>query len=58
MLLRSNINVAKGLGERYNFSNEIIWPLFHRGQLHEYDIPSVRLDFGNDGMHVINPISK
>ena len=37
---------------------EIIWPLFHRGQLHEYDIPSVRMDFGNDGIQVINPISK
>ena len=37
---------------------EILWPLFHREQLHEYDIPSVRMEFGNDGIHVINPISK
>ena len=37
---------------------EIIWSLFHSGQLHYYFFPSVRKDFGKDGTHVINPISK
>lgn len=39
------------------FITEIIWPNFRRGQLYAEDIPSVRIDFGSDGVHMIKPIS-
>jgi len=35
----------------------INWPHHRRDQMYETDIPSVRIDFGNDGIHVIEPIS-
>ncbi|GBP51647.1 ATP-dependent DNA helicase PIF1 [Eumeta japonica] len=57
-MLRSNIDVSKGLvNGNMGFITEIIWPNFRRGQLYAEDIPSVRVDFGSDGVHLIKPIS-
>ncbi|XP_044597316.1 ATP-dependent DNA helicase PIF1-like [Cotesia glomerata] len=39
------------------FITEIIWPNFRRNQVYAEDIPSVRINFGSDGDHVINPKS-
>ena len=36
---------------------EIVWPLFRRDQMYDTDIPSVRIDFGRDGIHLIKPKS-
>jgi PIF1-like helicase len=59
VMLRSNIDVAKGLvNGLIGHITEIIWPHYHRGQLHEYDIPTVRVDFGNNNIHLISPITK
>ena len=59
VMLKSNIDIAKGLvNGAMGFITEVIWPLFHRGQLHDYDIPSITIDFGRDGIHTIKPISK
>lgn len=58
VMLRSNIDVSKGLvNGNMGFITEIIWPNFRRGQLYAEDIPSVRIDFGSDGVHMIKPIS-
>jgi ATP-dependent exoDNAse (exonuclease V) alpha subunit len=58
VMLRSNINFEKGLvnGLIGNIT-EIIWPHFRRDQLYETDLPSVRIDFGRDGIHLIEPRS-
>lgn len=54
IMLRSNIDVLKGLvNGAIGFITEVIWPNFRRAQMYETDIPSVRVDFGNDGIHVI-----
>ncbi|XP_030757811.1 ATP-dependent DNA helicase PIF1-like [Sitophilus oryzae] len=34
---------------------EIVWPQFRRTQMYETDVPSVWIDFGRDGIHVIHP---
>lgn len=58
VMLRSNIDMSKGLvNGNMGFITEIIWPNFRRGQLYADDIPSVRIDFGSDGVHMIKPIS-
>ncbi|XP_054746145.1 ATP-dependent DNA helicase PIF1-like [Anastrepha obliqua] len=58
VMLRSNIDVSKGLVKgNMGFITEIIWPNFRRDQLYAEDIPSVRIDFGSDGVHMIKPIS-
>ncbi|XP_044599069.1 ATP-dependent DNA helicase PIF1-like [Cotesia glomerata] len=58
VMLRSNIDVSKGLvNGNMGFITEIIWPNFRRDQVYAEDIPSVRIDFGSDGVHVIKPIS-
>ncbi|GBM63466.1 hypothetical protein AVEN_260900-1 [Araneus ventricosus] len=36
---------------------EIVWPLFRRDQIYDTDIISVRIDFGQDGIHFIKPKS-
>lgn len=56
VMLRSNINVELGLvnGAMGNIT-EIVWPLFRREQMYDKDIPSVRIDFGTDGIHLIKP---
>lgn len=57
-MLRSNIDVSKGLvNGNMGFITEIIWPNFRRGQIYAKDIPSVRIYFGPDDVHVIKPIS-
>lgn len=58
VMLRSNINVEKGLvnGAIGNIT-EIIWPYFRRDQIYDTDVPSVRIDFGRDGIHLIEPQS-
>jgi hypothetical protein len=35
---------------RYNIN----WPLFQRAQLYDQDIPAVRIDFGETGVHQID----
>ncbi len=32
-----------------------MWPYFRKGQIYKEDIPSVRVDFGKDGVHLIAP---
>ena len=57
-MLRSDIDVSKGLvNGNIGFIAEIIWPNFRRDQVYAEDIPSVRINFGSDGEHVIKPIS-
>lgn len=36
---------------------ETIWPYFTRAQLYDSDILSIRIDYGRDGIHVIQPKS-
>lgn len=58
VMLRSNIDVTKGLvNGNMGIITEIIWPHFRRDQVYDSDIPSVRIDFGQDGVHLIKPIS-
>lgn len=55
VMLRSNINIEQGLvNGAMGTITEIVWPLFRRDQIYDTDIPSVRIDFGRDGIHVIN----
>lgn len=57
-MLRSNINVDNGLvnGSIGNIL-EILWPHFRRTQMYDTDVPSVRIDFGRNGVHLIEPKS-
>src|SRR5271154_5268824 len=58
IMLRSNIDVRNGLvNGAIGCITEIIWPNFRKGQMYETDIPSVCIDFGNDGVHTIQPKS-
>lgn len=53
-MLRYNVDVSKGLVNGANgHITEIIWPCFRRAQMYNTDIPSVRIDFGKDGVHLI-----
>lgn len=36
---------------------EIIWPLFCRAQLYDQDIPAVKIDFGETGIHCIDAMT-
>ena len=55
-MLRSNIDVTKGLvNGAIGHITEIVWPQFRRTQMYETDVPSVWIDFGRDGIHVIHP---
>lgn len=59
VMLRSNIDISKGLvNGAIGHITEIIWPHFRRAQMYDQDIPTVRIDFGRDGIHSIQPISK
>ncbi|XP_030750919.1 ATP-dependent DNA helicase PIF1-like [Sitophilus oryzae] len=56
VMMRSNIDVTKGLvNGAIGHITEIIWPQFRRTQMYETDVPSVWIDFGRDGIHVIHP---
>ncbi|KAJ8887703.1 hypothetical protein PR048_013921 [Dryococelus australis] len=58
VMLRSNIDVGNGLVHgAIGHITEIIWPCFRRAQMYETDIPSVRVDFTNEGIHIIHPKS-
>ncbi|GFQ87799.1 ATP-dependent DNA helicase [Trichonephila clavata] len=57
-MLRSNINIKQGLvNGAMGIITGIVWPLFHRDQIYNTDNPSVRIDFGKDGIHLIKPKS-
>lgn len=57
-MLRYNVDVSKGLvNGAIGHITEIIWPCFRRAQMYDTDIPSVRIDFGKDGVHLIQPKS-
>ncbi|KAJ8869505.1 hypothetical protein PR048_028496 [Dryococelus australis] len=58
IMLRFNVDVGKGLvNGAIGYITEIIWPCFRRTQIYETDIPSVRVDFANEGIHIIHPKS-
>ncbi|XP_059150287.1 uncharacterized protein LOC131937110 [Physella acuta] len=58
VMLRSNIDVSKGLvNGAIGYITDIIWPHFRRAQIYDTDIPSVRIDFGKDGVHEVKPKS-
>ena len=58
VMLRSNINVEQGLvNGAIGTITEIVWPLFRRDQMYDKDIPSVLIDFGRAGIHLIRPKS-
>ncbi|GBN54938.1 hypothetical protein AVEN_123891-1 [Araneus ventricosus] len=58
VMLRSNIDVKKGLvNGAIGFITEIHWPNFRRAQMYEQDIPSITVNFGNNGVRRIEPIS-
>ncbi|GBO20596.1 hypothetical protein AVEN_60483-1 [Araneus ventricosus] len=58
VMLRSNIDVKKGLvNGAIGFITEIHWPNFRRAQMYGQDIPSVTVNFGNNGVRRIEPIS-
>ncbi|GFT71150.1 ATP-dependent DNA helicase [Trichonephila clavipes] len=55
-MLRYNVDVSKGLvNGAIGHITEIIWPCFRRAQMYDTDIPSVHIDFGKDGVHLIQP---
>ncbi|KAJ8719782.1 hypothetical protein PYW08_011957 [Mythimna loreyi] len=55
VMLRSNVDVAKGLvNGAIGHITEIIWPYYRRAQLYDSNVPSVRVDFGNDGIHIMH----
>ncbi len=58
VMLRSNIDISKGLvNGAIGYITKIQWPYFRKGQIYKKDIPSVLVDFGKDGVHLIAPKS-
>ncbi|GFQ85517.1 ATP-dependent DNA helicase PIF1 [Trichonephila clavata] len=56
VMLRYNVDASKGLvNGAIGHITEIIWPCFRRALMYDTDIPSVRIDFGKDGAHLIQP---
>lgn len=54
IILKSSIDVPKGLvTDIIGFLTENIWPNNCKTQMYDTDIPSVRVDFGRDGIHLI-----
>ena len=59
MLLRYNVDVSKGLvNGAIGHITEIIWPCLRRTQMYDTDIPSIHIDFGKDGVHLIQPMTE
>ncbi|CAH0402838.1 unnamed protein product [Chilo suppressalis] len=57
IMLRSNIDVEKGLvNGSIGFISDIVWLHLRRDQMYEIDIPSIIVNCGNDGDHLIQPI--
>ena len=57
-MLRYNVDVYKGLvNGAVGHITEIIWPGFRRAQMYNTDVPSVRIDFGKDDVHLIQPMT-
>ena len=53
-MLRSNINIGKGLVMgTVETTTEIIWPNFHRAQKYTDDVQGVCVDFGRNGIRLI-----
>jgi hypothetical protein len=56
VMLRSNVDVAKCLvNGAIGHIIEIVWPCFRRAQMYESDVPPIRIDFGKDGVHLVQP---
>lgn len=53
-MMRLNTEELKGLVNcEIGFNTEIIWLNYRRAQIHDTDIPSLRVNFRNDGIHPI-----
>ncbi|KAJ8886438.1 hypothetical protein PR048_012649 [Dryococelus australis] len=57
VMLQFSINVGKGLNGALGHITEIICQCFRRAQMYERDIPSLVVDFANEGIHIIHPKS-
>ncbi|GFR28760.1 ATP-dependent DNA helicase [Trichonephila clavata] len=56
VMLRYNVDVSKDLvNGAIGHITEIIWPCFRKVQMYDTGISSVRIDFGKDGVHLIQP---
>ncbi|GFY15141.1 ATP-dependent DNA helicase PIF1 [Trichonephila clavipes] len=56
VMLRYNVDASKGLvNGAIRHITGIIWSCFRRAQMYVTDIPSVHIDFGKDGVHLIQP---
>ncbi|GFV43663.1 ATP-dependent DNA helicase [Trichonephila clavipes] len=56
VILRSNVDESKGLvNGAIGHITEIISSCFRRAQMYDTDIQSVHIDFGKDGVHLIQP---
>lgn len=58
-MLKSNIHIIKGLIDgNIGIITEIFTLLFRRDQIYDKDLPSVHIDFGLNGVHMIKSIAK
>ncbi|GFR10030.1 ATP-dependent DNA helicase [Trichonephila clavata] len=55
-MLRCNVDASKGLvNGSIGHITEIIWLCFRGAKMYDTDIPSVRIDFGKEGVHLTQP---
>lgn len=58
VMLRRNYNVKKGLvNGSIGTISEIIWPFNRRDQIHDKDLPNLKIDFENGSLEIIPPVS-